>query len=133
MCKYPRRVENATSSFINAQQQGTEEVEEEIVDYEPWMDDYNDSLLELEVEAEDHVLLHPEVIGTRKDQGRSEIEREKGRCAAQKKQVAAAKKEKKRRRRRQNQTRVRRRRSAIVSKKKRELCGYTNRGKHVGF
>lgn len=101
MCKISKEggKRNKVPSLASAQHANKvlEELEEEIVDYEPWMDDYGRQPAGIEVDAEDQMCsLHPEVwLAPEKIKEIREIEQEKEEAALKKKQAAAAKKEKK--------------------------------------
>jgi transcription initiation factor TFIID subunit 7 len=74
-----------------------EEVEEEIVDYEPWMDDFGRQPAGIDLDAQDQLCsLHPEVwLPQERIREIRQKEEEDAQHAFRKKQAAAEKKEKK--------------------------------------
>jgi transcription initiation factor TFIID subunit 7 len=101
MCKISKEggKRNKVPSLASAQHANKilEEVVEEIVDYEPWMDDYGRQLSGIEIEASDQLASqHPEIWLTPEqiDEIKA-VERAKEEEELKKKQAATAKKEKK--------------------------------------
>lgn len=101
MCKISKEggKRNKVPSLASAQHANKvlEEVVEDIVDYEPWMDDYGRQPSGIELDAEDQTCtLHPELwLSPEIIEGITHEEREKELEAARKKEAAAAKKQKK--------------------------------------
>lgn len=78
-----------------------EEVDEEVVDYEPWMDDYGRQPSGVEFDADDQlcslhpeVWLNPDVISSMRDE-QQESDRKKKKAVADKKEKKAARKKEK--------------------------------------
>jgi transcription initiation factor TFIID subunit 7 len=101
MCKISKEggKRNKVPSLASAQHANKvlEEIVEDVVDYEPWMDDYGAQPSGIEIEGGDQLAsLHPEIwIPTEKIAELKAKEREKEEEALKKKQAATAKKEKK--------------------------------------
>ena len=101
MCKISKEggKRNKVPSLASAQHANKvlEEIAEEIIDYEPWMDDYGRQPGGIEIDADDQICsLHPEVwLSPEKIKEIKKQEQEKEEEALKKKQAAAEKKEKK--------------------------------------
>ena len=101
MCKISKEggKRNKVPSLASAQHANKvlEEVVEEVVDYEPWMDDYGRQPSGIELDAEDQqCTLHPELwLAPSAIEEISKEEKEKELEALRKKEAAAAKKQKK--------------------------------------
>lgn len=100
MCKISKEPgkRNKVPSLASAQHANKvlEEVVEEVVDYEPWMDDYGAQPSGVELDAMDQMAsLHPEIwLPPEQIERLKEIEREKEEEELKKKQAAIEKKEK---------------------------------------
>jgi transcription initiation factor TFIID subunit 7 len=97
---------NKIPSLATAQHQNKvlEEVVEEVVDYEPWMDDYGRQQSGIEFDASDQIAtVHPEIwLAPERIQAIKEQEQEKEEEERKKKEAAVAKKNKKKKKREKN-------------------------------
>jgi transcription initiation factor TFIID subunit 7 len=107
MCKISKEggKRNKVPSLASAQHANKvlEEIVEEVVDYEPWMDDYGRQASGVEIDAGDQTAaLHPEIWLTPEqiDEIKA-IERAKEEEALKKKQLSSAKKEKKKKKKKE--------------------------------